>query len=101
MLPERYEVRRISKIADDDRKVSVIGIVTELRNESFVLDDADGKIEVFFDKRFSDRIKEGMSVRGFCRIEEKKLNLDVLQDISGLDLNLLNTVEELYSRAGV
>ena len=101
MLPEKYEVRSISKITDDDRKVSVIGVVTELKEGSFVLDDADGKIEVFFDKKFSERIKEGMSVRVFCSIEEKKMNLDVLQDISGLDLNLLNTVEELYSRAGV
>jgi len=104
MLPDRYIPRKISEISKNDSKVSVVGKVADLTDDSFILDDKNGKIEVFFseeDAEGREKIEKGKMVRAFCSLVAEQLNLDVAQDLTGLDLNLLKTVEELYSKAGV
>lgn len=101
MLPERYVPKKISKVSKSDRMVSLTGVVIEVDNEkrSFIIDDNTGKIEVFFGKDSDGKIVNGTTVQAFCILTGDNLVLDVLEDMAGVDLNLLKTVDDLYSRA--
>jgi len=113
MLPERYVPRKISKISKSDKKVSVVGKITEIKSDqsSFILSDDDSNVEINFDSSESsndrannrERIERenGKLVRAFCSREGDLLKLDVLQSLDGLDLNLSKTVDELYEKAGI
>jgi len=107
MIPERYVPKKISEISKSDRKLSLVGKIIEFNEEnskvkSFVMDDNTGKIEIFIGGEFEESIGEkNKTVRAFCVIVGDRLMLDVLQHLDGLDLNLLKTVDDLYSRAGV
>ena len=105
MLPERYVPKKISQISKTDRKISIVGKVVEVSAESdyFILDD-DSKIKIFFEKENSEeqgKIEKGKLIRAFCMLVGDQLKLDIAQDLSGSDLNLLKTVDELYSKADV
>ncbi len=100
--------RKISDITESDRKISIVGKIIEISTEksSFILDDNTGKIEAFIgnDSPVSiEQIKseKGKLVRAFCMVVGEQLMLDVLQLLSGTDLNLLKTVDDLYSKAGI
>lgn len=106
MLPERYIPKKISQINKNDKKVSIIGKVVEMKadSDSFIIEDDIGKIEVFFEKENSegrDKIGSGKTIRAFCTLVGEQLKLDITQDMTGADLNLLKTVDDLYSKAGV
>ena len=104
MIPERYVPKKISEISKSDRKLSLVGKIIEINPEkkSFVMDDDTGKIEIFIGDEFEEDIGEkNKVVRAFCVLVGDRLMLDVLQHLDGLDLNLLKTVDDLYSRAGV
>jgi len=104
MMPERYVPKKISEISKSDRKLSLVGKIIETTPEkkSFVLDDDTGKIEIFIGDEFGGAIGEqNKTIRAFCVLVGDRLMLDVLQDLDGLDLNLLKTVDDLYSKAGV
>jgi uncharacterized protein YdeI (BOF family) len=106
MLPERYMPKKISQINKNDKKVSVTGKVVEMKadTDSFIIEDGSGKIEVFFEKEnFEDheKISSGKTIRAFCTLVGEQLKLDIAQDMTGADLNLLKTVDDLYSKAGV
>lgn len=111
MLPERYIPKKISQISKTDRRVSIVGKVVGVSSEAeqpeadhFILDDGGSKIEIFFEKENSEgreKIEKGKVIRAFCMLVGEQLKLDIVQDLSGLDLNLLKTVDELYSKAGV
>lgn len=128
MMPERYVPKRINEVKDSDNRIALLGKVIEKREDAFVLEDDSGKIEIFFttepagatesgddpdvmqmqpspamQKQNVDpaRVKTGMLVRAFCTVAGERLNLDVLQDMTGLDINLLKTTEELYSKADI
>ncbi len=106
MLPKRYIPKKISKINKNDKKVSVIGKVIEMKanSDSFIIEDDSGKIEVFFEKGNSEgreKIISDKSIRAFCILVGEQLKLDIAQDLTGTDLNLLKTVDDLYSKVGV
>jgi len=104
MLPERYLPRKVSEISKNDKRVSLVGCVIEKADNSFILDDDSGKVEVFFGEETSKDlsiIEIKKTIRVFCSVIDEKLKLDIVQDLSSLDLNLLKTVDELYSKAGV
>lgn len=106
MLPERYMPKKISQINKNDKKVSVTGKVVEMKadSDSFIIEDDGGKIEVFFEKENSEgreKISSGKTIRAFCILVGEQLKLDIAQDLTGTDLNLLKTVDDLYSKAGV
>lgn len=96
MLPRRYKKRKISEIEKGDSKVTILGRVIERKEDSFVLDDGTGKVEVFFE----GEIKPGLA-RAFCSLVGNQLKADVIQDLKGLDLNLFKKVEDLYNKAGL
>ena len=126
MLPDRYVPRKISEISKNDKKIAIIGKIVDVTDDSFILDDNSGKIEVFFGEEglegltglegsaglevpeslevrseSSEIVEKGKTIRAFCSVADDQLKLDVVQDLAGLDLNLLKTVDELYSKAGV
>lgn len=107
MLPERYVPKGISEISKNDKKVSVVGKIVDVTTDSFIMDDDSGKIEVFFgdDQQTgvagTENISPKKTIRAFCSVVGDELRLDVVQDLTGLDLNLLKTVDDLYSKAGV
>ena len=104
MLPDRYVPKKISEIGKNDKKVSIVGKVIDASAASFILDDGTGKIEIFFDEEDTasrEKTAKRKAVRAYCSIDGQRLKLDVVQGLTGLDLNLLKTVDELYSKAGV
>lgn len=97
MTQFHYVPKQISGVSTKDSRVSLIGNVISVAESSFVLDDGTGKIEIISDTP----IERNKLVRVFCSVVDEKLKADILQDVEGMDLNLLKKVEELYNRAGV
>jgi len=92
-----YKRKLISQVTKEDSRVAVIGKVLEIGNNSFVLQDDTGTTEVFSDiPAEKDKL-----VRVYCSVIEGQLKADVIQDLTGFDLNLFKKVEELYNKAGV
>jgi hypothetical protein len=92
-----YKPKRISQVTKEDSRVSVIGKVLEVGENSFVLQDDSSVTEVFSDIH----IEKDKLVRVYCSVIEGQLKADVMQDLTGLDLSLFKKVEELYNKAGV
>ena len=93
-----YIPKKISEInLKKDSRISLLGKVVELKENSFVLDDNSAKIEIFSDTP-ADKNK---LVRIFCSVAEKQLKADVIQSLNGFDIDLFNRVEELYRARGM
>lgn len=92
-----YKPKRISQVTKEDSRVSVIGKVLEVGENSFVLQDDSSVAEVFSDIA----VEKDKLVRVYCSVIEGQLKADVMQDLTGFDLNLFKKVEELYNKAGV
>ena len=92
-----YFQKQVSEVTPNDSRVSIIGNVAGVGENSFVLDDGTGKIEIISDVR----VEKDRLVRAFCSVIDEKLKADIVQDVEGLDLNLFKKVKELYNRAGV
>ncbi len=92
-----YKPKKISQVTKEDTRVSVIGKVKDLSENSFVLQDETGESEVFSDiPTEKDKL-----VRVYCSVIDGRLKTDVIQNLAGFDLNLFKKVEELYSKSGV
>ena len=96
-MPTYYKPRKISQIMNTDNKIAIIGKVLQSSDNSFIIDDETGKIEIFSDAK----VEENKFVRAFCTIADGKLKADVVQKLENFDINLFKTVEELYNRADV
>lgn len=92
-----YFQKQISEVTPNDSRVSIIGNVAGASENSFVLDDGTGKIEIISDVG----VEKNRLVRAFCSVVDEKLKADIVQDVEGLDLNLFKKIGELYNRAGV
>ena len=92
-----YNPKQISEVNPNNLRVSIIGKVINAGDNSFILDDDTGKIEIVSDMQ----VEKNKLVRVFCSVIDEKLKADVIQDLEGLDLNLFKKVKELYNRAGV
>jgi hypothetical protein len=96
-MAEHYSPRKISSISKTDSKVALIGKIAGTSENSFILEDETGKIEIFSE----ERAKEGELVRVFCSSLDGKLKADIVQNLKGFDLNLFKKVEELYRKEGL
>jgi len=92
-----YRPKKIAKISKTDSHIALIGKVIETKENSFTLSDDTGKLEIETDQL----VKKGKLIRVFCSIIDEKPQADIIQDLTGLDLNLYKKVEELYNKAGV
>ncbi|MEK6909675.1 MAG: hypothetical protein AABW61_01200 [Candidatus Aenigmatarchaeota archaeon] len=92
-----YIPKQISEVKPTDSRVSLIGNVVNVGENSFILDDGTGKIEVISEMP----VERNKLFRVFCSVIDEKLKADVVQDMEGLDLNLFKKVKELYNSSGV
>ncbi len=93
MLPSRYKPVKISQLKENDSRVALVGSVTSVKSDSFVLDDGEARVEIL-----SEQPVERKLVRVFCNIADNKLKADVIQNLEGLDVNLFKKIEELYNK---
>jgi len=96
-MPDHYLPKKISLISATDSKIALVGTVSEVSENSFVLNDDTGKLEIVSDQP----VEKGEIVRLFCSSIDGKLKADVIQSLKGFDLNLFKKVEELYSKEGL
>jgi len=92
-----YIPKKISDIKTADSKIVLIGKVLQAGENSFVLDDESGKVEIYSEQA----VEVNKLVRVFCVVIEGRLKADVVQSLNGFDTNLYKKVKELYNRAGV
>lgn len=92
-----YKPKKLSEVTREDSRVSVIGKVKELSENSFILQDDSGESEVFSDVP----TEKDKLIRVYCSVVDGRLKTDVIQDLTGFDLNLFKKVEELYNKTGV
>lgn len=99
MMPVlRYKPKKIVEINfEKDNRIALIGKVLEQLENSFVLEDETGNVEIFFE----GELRKGQVVRAFCSIVEGQLKADIVQSLDGLNLKLLREVEEMYKKAGL
>jgi len=97
MTSFHYFQKQISEVSSKDSRVSLIGNVIAVGENSFVLDDGTGKIEVISDMT----VERNKLVRVFCSVIDEKLKADIVQNMEGLDSNLFKKVTALYNSSGV
>ena len=100
MIAEHYRPTKISELKSNVGKVAILGRVIDSSSGSMVIDDDSGKVEVVVTSEMVAAAKEKI-VRVFYSVAEGKLKADVVQDISGLDMDLFNKMQELYEKVGV
>ncbi len=108
ILPSREKC--VSEITPEDTKVRIIGVVVDVTENSLVIDDGTGKLEVILGEysKVGDEIKKikiGSVVRVIARLYHTdsgtKAFCDVIQECSSLDVNLYKEMRETIERAGV
>ncbi|MEM5802307.1 MAG: hypothetical protein QXQ18_02905 [Candidatus Aenigmatarchaeota archaeon] len=92
-----YKFRNVSSISKSDTQVALIGKITETLENSFLLSDDTGNIEIFFD----GPVEKGKIVRVFCRLIDGSLKADIVQELNNFDLNLYKKVKDLYNKVGL
>jgi hypothetical protein len=93
-----YKPKKISEVnLKNDKKISLLGKIVEVREDFFILDDNSGKIEIFSDTL----VEANKLIRVFCSVFEQRLKADVIQNLNGFDIDLFNRIEELYRKKGV
>jgi hypothetical protein len=89
--------RRVADIRPEDMRVSLIGTVIDKADDGIVLDDGTGRIDVTL--AAVPEIGQGL-VRVFGRVIPMEggfqLQGEIVQDMAGLDLELLRRVEKLW-----
>ena len=93
---DNYKPKRISELnLKTDTKISLIGTVENILENSFVLNDGE-KIEIA-----AESIPEkGKKVRVFCSVLDQQLKADIIQPVN-LDEELLRKSEEFYKTLGI
>ncbi len=90
--------RGISDIRPEDIRVAVTGTIIGKQGNIIVLDDGSGKVNVTFEEPV--RFRENRLVRVFGRVMPLEggieLQGEIIQDMSGLDLELKKRVEKLW-----
>jgi len=107
LYKNHYEKKKIIEInPETDSKVKIMGFVVDKKEDTLILDDGSGKVRVFFDlPSVTERIEINQLIRIFGSVVPTEngfdVKADIIQDLSGLDINLYKKVEELYNRMGV
>jgi len=100
-----YAKKNINEVNPDiDLKVKIIGLVVDKTDSSIVIDDGKDKVKAFLEPEMIDKIDihQLVAVFGSTIPSEDgfELKADVVQDLTGLNLNLYKKVEELYKKWG-
>jgi hypothetical protein len=92
-MADYYKPKKISELnLKSDAKVSLIGTVENILENSFVLNDGE-KIEIA-----AESVPEkGKKVRVFCSVLDQQLKADIIQPVD-LDEELFRKSEEFYRK---
>ena len=102
-----YSKRKITDINPaSDYKVKIFGLVIDKRQDAIMVDDGTGKVKVFVDLPVT---LQKISVNQFVAVFGSALSLengfdiraDIIQDMTGLDINIYKKVDDLYRSLGV
>ena len=89
--------RRVSEIKPDDIRVSLIGTVIDKADDGIVLDDGTGKVDITLTEPAG--VEARALVRVFGRVIPMEGGVQIqgefVQDMKGLDLELLRKVEQV------
>ena len=78
MFTYHYMPKKVSEInLKTDNRISIIGKVAELKENSFLLEDESGKVEVVSEKA----VEPSGLVRVFCSVADQQLKADVVQSL--------------------
>ncbi|MDY6776951.1 MAG: OB-fold nucleic acid binding domain-containing protein [Candidatus Nanohaloarchaea archaeon] len=87
---------------DTDTKVRVLGTVLDTREDSAMLDDGTGTVEVFMDADDLEDVREGQRVRVFGRVlptaDDFEIQGELVQDMSDLDMDRYEEVAEAIGK---
>ena len=87
--------RQVSEIKPEDIRVKVTGTIVDVQGTRAVLDDGTGKLEMSLGELKAEPQK---LVRVFGRVMAQEggleLQAEILQDMSGLDLELMRKIRE-------
>lgn len=101
-----YAKKKIDEINPDiDYRVKVIGLIVDKTDDTIVVDDGSSKVRVFVDADVMNKIgiHQFVAVFGSTIPSDKGFDLkaNVIQDLTGLDLNLYKKVDDLYKNLEV
>ncbi len=105
--PNHYNTRKISEVnPDSDMRIKVMGVVVDKKDDTLVMDDGSGKLQVFVDlPNIMDKVDLNQLVRVFGSVlptdQGFELRADIVQDLSDLNVNLCKKVNKLYNKMGV
>ncbi len=93
--------RKIKEIKPEaDTKVRVIGTVVSKSENSFILDDGEGTVQVFIDSKLLQNIADGKIIRVIGHVAQNANGFDIraeiIQDLSGLNMKIYETVQKLW-----
>lgn len=96
----------VEKIISDinpksDIRVRITGTVIDAKDNSIIIDDGSGKIEVFFESP-SSYVREGQFIRVITRVlplvNGFECKGEVVQNMENFDLNLYKDAKKIISR---
>jgi hypothetical protein len=89
--------RRVSDIKPEDMRVSVIGTVIDKADDGLVLDDGSGKVDITMIEPFKAELTSMVRVFGRVIPMEGGVQIqgEIVQDLKGLDLELLRKAHDL------
>ena len=101
-----YIEKKISDLDEMDSKVRIMGFLVDKKENTIVLDDGSGKIKIFTD---ATNIIDNLNINQFVRIfgsiipveNDIELRADIIQDLSGFNIDLFKKTKELYNKLEV
>ncbi|MBD3155106.1 MAG: hypothetical protein GF368_00435 [Candidatus Aenigmarchaeota archaeon] len=102
-----YYNRKIEEInPENDFKVKVMGFLVDKKDETMIIDDGSGKIQVFVDlPNITESVNLNQLVKVFGTImptdEGFEIKAGIVQDLSDLNVKLYKKVNKLYEKMGV
>lgn len=93
--------KKIADIGQEDVRVRILGTVIHKDSGSLIIDDGTGRITATFDVEPKATLNQLVRVFGRVIPMEEGLVIqgEIIQDMSGLDIELLKKVEEIEKKA--
>jgi hypothetical protein len=79
-------------------KYRIVGTVTNVTNDTFIINDGSDQIEAIFTVPQNLEVKEGILLRlfGFIEIEPKKqIKVSIAQELGDIDMDTYSQIKEL------
>ncbi|MDY6761727.1 MAG: OB-fold nucleic acid binding domain-containing protein [Candidatus Nanohaloarchaea archaeon] len=88
--------------AEGDVRVRVLGTVLETRQDSLMLDDGTGTVEVFADADDMEQVQDGQRIRVFGRVmptaDSFEMQAELVQDMTDVDMDMYEEVADAVGK---